>query len=454
MSKEKLRKSTLELPILSKEDGLDPLTIIDILAQLSDAAAILQDSDMRAQLLVDHVLELNSVHLGHLEHSDKLRKLPAFGSWHMVAATSYKSIEDVFKLKIGRFDLQKKLSKKIGDVVTQDDERWKVAANLSRPYTRPKENQERPEENHTAIARRDIAATFDRFKKELTSKEGMPATTLTVEMIYKIMTDTVFGGYDDEDFGSWKDDIVYYLKHLIDVQQSYAIGVYTENLPKLVQRTLMRLVAKKQGVSDVLEEMLRIEDDIFPKITQWIEEQQEKNLSEEELNKMGVLGAILRANRAGRSKEESRADIFGIYMAALDSTANASNWLLAEFAQNPEILSKVARLQGDDRTEYIKFILFELWRKDPITPIIFRQVPADEGRTMPDGMYLPPRTIVLLSVGAAGRDPVRFSNPEVFDPDRYYRMTAEERDQVELDLDLVFARDKHKCQGQKLPIVL
>ena len=71
---------------------------------------------------------------------------------------------------------------------------------------------------------------------QLESVEGLPVTTLTIDMIHAIMTDTVFGGYHDEDedaddyegVASWKDDIVYFLQHLIDVQPFDPIGVATE----------------------------------------------------------------------------------------------------------------------------------------------------------------------------------------------------------------------------------
>lgn len=163
---------------------------------------------------------------------------------------------------------------------------------------------------------------------------------------------------------------------------------------------------------------------------------------------MGFLGAVILAHRKGLDIDVARADIFGIYTAALDSTSNAANWLLAELAQNPEILRKAAKLDGEERKQYIEFILLELWRKDPITPIIFRQVPADEGRTMPDGTFLPPNTIVMISVGSAGLDPVLFPNPKQFNPDRYEGMDRKQIAKMKANVNLVFAGDKHRCQGR------
>lgn len=461
MSSEKLRKR--ELRVLKNEPvrGMGVLAVIRMLNESRKGSEILQNGDTRAEKLIDLAAYLNNIYPGY---SDELLEVGALGKNKIVTATSYDSIRKLLEAKGGlvRFFLQNMLGSKIGHVLTSEGPDYEAAAKISKPHTRPGAK-------HTEIAENDIAKTFDEFKAQLTSDEGLPATTLTVEMIYKIMTDTVFGGYQDGDVASWKDDIVYFLKHLIDVQQAYAVGLlaenYPENLPENLskkvpkmllrklsknnQRNLMRIVAKMQGVSGVLEEMLRIEDELFPKIIRWIEAQEAKNLSNEQLAKMGFLGAVLSVPEAERPKDMKRADIFGIYTAALDSTANAANWLLAEFAQNPEILRKVASLEGDARKQYIQFIQFELWRKDPITPIIFRQVPAGEGLTMSDGKVLEPGTILLLSVGAAGLDEKRFPNPEVFNPDRYYDMTAEEIAQVKKDLYLVFAAgDKHRCQGE------
>lgn len=458
---ERLRPEKLR--VLSKDNGLAPLTVIDRIAQLPEASKILQDGEVRERELIDLAALLNSqIDSQNLDFSNTIRELPALGPWRMVTITTYSSIRDAFKVGLERFVLQKRLAKKIGHVLTSEGKDWQDAALISRPHNRPKPN-------HTAIAKRDIAATFDEFMPQLTSVEGVPATDFTVDLIHTIMTNTVFGGYHDPEVASWKEPIIYFLQHLIEVQQSYAVGSFAEGLPKKIQRKLMRSLAEKQGVSDVLENMFKIEDDLFPRIIAWIKKQEDADLSDEQLAKMGFLGAALSAKKAGRPMDMTRADIFGIYTAALDSTANAVNWLLSEFAQHPEILRKVASLEGEERKKYVQFIVFELWRKDTITPIIFRQVPAQDevltdrkdeqgvrikkkvkgkGRTMPDGTFLPRNTVVLLSPGAAGRDPVRFPNPDDFNPDRYYAMTEEEIEQVEADLDLVFAGDKHKCQGQ------
>lgn len=426
--------------------GFGVFTAVGMLGQTKTGSEILQNGPLRAEVLIDLAAELNML---HPEHSDHLREVAAFGPYRMVTATSYDSIREALRLRLHRFVLQSMLAPKIGHVLTSEGENWRTAATISRQHTKPGHT-------HIAIAMRNIAATFDSFFPQLTSKEGVPATTLTIEMIHAIMTDTVFGGYHDTEVASWKDDIVYFLQHLIDVQQSYAVGLLAEkiykNVPKMLQRSLMRTVARIQGVPDVLERMLQIEDELFPRILQWIEDQDAASMTDEQLSRMGFLGAALAAHRDGRPMDMTRADIFGIYTAALDSSANAANWLFSELAQNPDILRKVASLHGEERDIYIQYILFELWRKDPITPIIFRQVPAEgtENRTMPDGTTLPPNTIVLLSVGAAGRDPVRFPNPDEFNPDRYFMMTDEQRLQVKRDLELVFAAgDPHRCQGER-----
>ncbi len=450
MSKENLRPETLKIldnKILTPYTT-DRQTAFSMLIQSPRGSEILQDGYVRHHL-IEQAAYLQRLNPGY---DDNLLELPAFLNKRMVAATSYESIRRLLKDNLNRIFLQSMLGPKIGHVLTSEGADYDAAATLSKPHTRPGTG-------HTEKAIKNIEKTFEEFKSQLQSKEGLSGTTLSVEMIYKIMTDTVFGGYQDEKIAEWKDDIVYFLKNLNRVQIPYGAGLlaeqqiqelpkkYSKWLPKGTPRKLMRFVAWAQGIPDVLDRMLYIEDHLFPKIAQWIDEQE--NLPKEKLAKMGFLGEVLSVPEEQRSKKLKRADIFGIYTAALDSTANAANWLFSEFAQNPEILRKVARLEGEARREYIKFILFELWRKDPITPIIFRQVPTNETRTMPDGSVLPSDTIVLLSVGAAGQDPVRFPEPKKFNPDRYYKMSDEEITQVQKDMYLVFAAgDKHRCQGE------
>lgn len=254
------KRRLTEFPVLDNEQlktqGFSLRTAYFMLIQTLEASEILQNGHVREDILVDWAAELNSE---FPEWSDNLRKLPSLGPWPVVAVTSYKAIQEVFKLKLTRLVLQKLLWEKIGPVLTLDDDKYEEAAEISHDHTKKKDD-------HSQIAEKVIAATFNRFMTELTSEQGLSAKTLTIDMIHEIMTQTVFGGYKNTEVASWKDEIVYFLQHLIDVQQAYAVGAITEKLPKIVQRALMRLVAKKQRVSDVLENMFRIEDKLFPRI--------------------------------------------------------------------------------------------------------------------------------------------------------------------------------------------
>ncbi len=459
----KLNEKRLErqLPVLENEsnDGIAVIAYIRMVLDSIKGAKVLQDGGLREKMLIDLASHLNNLHVGH---SKKLVKVGAFGTKKIFAATSYDVIQFLLKYEGGleRIFLQDLLASRIGSLLASEGKNYDDAVKRAKPYTPPGTN-------HVEIAQESIAETFDEFRQKLTSEEGMPATTLTIEMIYRVMTGTVFGGYTDPVVKSWKDRIVYYLKELNRVQLPYAAAVLAENypenlpedlskkIPQILQRKpssdltrkFMRLVAKIQGISDVLENMVEIEDKLFPEIVQWIEDQ--VNKTDEELADMGFLGAVILAHRKGLDINVARSEIFGIYTAALDSTANAANWLLAEFAQHPEILTKVASLEGDDRKKYILFILYELWRKDPITPIIFRQVAAGKGITMPDGTYLKPGDIALLSVGAAGYNKELYTDPEVFNPDRYEQMTSDQLTQVKKDSGTVFAAgSEHRCKGE------
>ncbi|OMP00257.1 Cytochrome P450 [Corchorus capsularis] len=113
-----------------------------------------------------------------------------------------------------------------------------------------------------------------------------------------------------------------------------------------------------------------------------------------------------------------------------DTTATAVEWGIAQLIANPEIQSKLyeeIKLTVGDRKvdekdvenmKYLQAIVKELLRKHP--PTYFSLTHAATEPTTLAGYDIPTDTNVEIFLPGIGWDPKIWSNPEKFDPDRFY----------------------------------
>ncbi|OMO60200.1 Cytochrome P450 [Corchorus olitorius] len=113
-----------------------------------------------------------------------------------------------------------------------------------------------------------------------------------------------------------------------------------------------------------------------------------------------------------------------------DTTATAVEWGIAQLIENPEIQSKLYEeikcTVGDRKVDekdvenmkYLQAIVKELLRKHP--PTYFSLTHAATEATTLAGYDIPTDTNVEIFLPGIGWDPKIWSNPEKFDPDRFY----------------------------------
>lgn len=143
-----------------------------------------------------------------------------------------------------------------------------------------------------------------------------------------------------------------------------------------------------------------------------------------------ALVAVHDADPATLSEQELLLNLVGLLAAALDSTTYLLANALAHLATNPPFAE---RLRADDA--FARPYVEELLRWDGPAQFTLRRttVPTQIGE-----VPLPPEAEVMIVIGAAGRDPRRFADPDRFDPDRPDRQS------------LAFGVGAHYCIGAAL----
>ncbi|KAL4368900.1 hypothetical protein GQ457_05G009660 [Hibiscus cannabinus] len=136
----------------------------------------------------------------------------------------------------------------------------------------------------------------------------------------------------------------------------------------------------------------------------------------------------------GRNSEPSDAELVSLCSEFInggtDTTATALEWGIAQLIQNPDVQAKLAdeiKWTVGDRTveekdvekmKYLQAIVKELLRKHP--PTYFSLTHAATEPTTLGGFDIPIDANVESFLPGISEDPKIWSNPEKFDPDRFY----------------------------------
>ncbi|KAJ2902572.1 uncharacterized protein MKZ38_000332 [Zalerion maritima] len=150
--------------------------------------------------------------------------------------------------------------------------------------------------------------------------------------------------------------------------------------------------------------------------------------------------------------------LFTFLFASQDATSSAATWLFQIAAQRPDVLDRIREenikaRDGDamapvnmDQLESMKYtraVVRELLRYRPpvlMVPYVAKKdFPISKDYTVPKGAMVIPTTYMAL------RDPEVYTNPDEFDPERYFSGDAEEKGAKNY---LVFGLGPHYCIGQ------
>ncbi|TVU44050.1 hypothetical protein EJB05_03477, partial [Eragrostis curvula] len=161
--------------------------------------------------------------------------------------------------------------------------------------------------------------------------------------------------------------------------------------------------------------------------------------------------------------EEVKAQVQDLTFAAVDSTANAVEWALAEMVNNPEVMAKAVEemdhvvgrerlVQESDipRLNYVKACIREAFRLRPVGAFNAPHVALAD--TTIAGYRVPKGSHVLLSRIGLGRNPRVWDDPLRFNPDRHIDpKAAAEVALTENDLRFIsFSTGRRGCMAASL----
>ncbi|XP_069498354.1 cytochrome P450 4B1-like [Ambystoma mexicanum] len=182
----------------------------------------------------------------------------------------------------------------------------------------------------------------------------------------------------------------------------------------------------------------------------------EKNQPKKHLDFLDILLNARDEAGKGLSDEELRAEVDTFMFEGHDTTASGISWILYSMAKYPEhqemcrkeikeILGDRDTVEWDDLSKmtYTTMCIKESLRLYPPVPGVARQISTPI--TFFDGRTLPAGSLLGLSIFALHRNPKVWSNPEVFDPERFSPENISSRSPHAF---LPFAAGSRNCIGQ------
>ncbi|CAN6321944.1 unnamed protein product [Urochloa humidicola] len=153
-------------------------------------------------------------------------------------------------------------------------------------------------------------------------------------------------------------------------------------------------------------------------------------------NKPGFIDVLigLTKDQEGSFRWFTRDHIKGMlsdtFIGGVDTNSVTVVWAMAELIRNPHVLKKAQdeiravvgnkeRAQPDDlpKLKYLKTVLKETLRLHPVAPLLAPRESMQHVKIC--GYDVPAKTRIFVNAWAIGRDPIIWSNPEEFDPERF-----------------------------------
>ncbi|XP_003472957.2 cytochrome P450 1B1 [Cavia porcellus] len=154
-------------------------------------------------------------------------------------------------------------------------------------------------------------------------------------------------------------------------------------------------------------------------------------------------------------------DIFG---ASQDTLSTALLWLLILFTRYPDVQARVQaeldQVVGRDRLPcmndqpnlpYVMAFLYEAMRFSSFLPVTIPHATTDNAFVL--GYYIPKNTVIFVNQWSVNHDPVKWHNPEDFDPARF----LDKDGFINKDLAssvMIFSVGKRRCIGEELSKML
>ncbi|ELW63969.1 Cytochrome P450 1B1 [Tupaia chinensis] len=166
------------------------------------------------------------------------------------------------------------------------------------------------------------------------------------------------------------------------------------------------------------------------------------------------------AGDSGLDLENVPATVTDIFGASQDTLSTALQWLLLLFIRYPEVQAQVQaeldQVVGRDRLPcmsdqpnlpYVMAFIYEAMRFSSFVPVTIPH--ATTANTSVLGYHIPKDTVVFVNQWSVNHDPVKWPNPEDFDPTRFINKDGF----IDKDLAssvMIFSVGRRRCIGEEL----
>ncbi|PUZ36064.1 hypothetical protein GQ55_9G010100 [Panicum hallii var. hallii] len=271
-------------------------------------------------------------------------------------------------------------------------------------------------------------AEVDKLIGRLSSAGGIPV--YLQDHIFRLM-DGIIGTvalgsiYGSEQFAHKKHFHVLF-DEAMGVKSSFSAEDYFPNVAGRLVDRLTGLVARREKVFWEV-------DAFFDKIIDEHLVSPSRGTPDNGPDFVDVLIGLTKENKQGSfrfTRDHIKGMLSDTFIGGVDTSSVTMVWAMAELIRNPRVLKKVQdeiraavgdkeRVQPDDlpKLRYFKMVLKETLRLHPPAPLLAPRESLRHVRIC--GYDVPAKTRLFVNVWAIGRDPAIWSDPEVFDPERF-----------------------------------
>ncbi|KAE9622070.1 hypothetical protein Lal_00032803 [Lupinus albus] len=224
----------------------------------------------------------------------------------------------------------------------------------------------------------------------------------------------------------------------------------------------MGWVDKLNGSLSRLENIFKELDLFFQEVLdEHLDPNRERGTKEEE----DIVDVLLELKKNGHlsidlTNDHIKAIIMDILVAATDTSAATSVWVMTGLLKNPRVMKKAKEeiinlynkkefLNEDDieKLVYLKAVIKEALRFFAPAPLVPRETNKS---IIIEGHKIPPKTLIYVNVWAIQRDPETWNDPEEFYPERFLNNDIDFKGQ---DFELIpFGAGRRICPGIPLGI--
>ncbi|KAK9938214.1 hypothetical protein M0R45_014967 [Rubus argutus] len=189
------------------------------------------------------------------------------------------------------------------------------------------------------------------------------------------------------------------------------------------------------------------------------------NNNEDHKDFVDVLLAVQKENALGFPIDRVgiKAIILDMFVAGTDTTFTALEWTMSELLRNPRVMKKLqnevrgivgnrADVTEDDLVgmHYLKAVIKETFRLHPPLPLPGPRMSRQDVKI--NGYNIKANTQVLVNVWAIGRDPKSYTNPEVYEPERFLNSGIDYKGN---DFELIpFGGGRRICPGIQFAVAV